>query len=180
MPQISNYFILQGGFIPLRLSQTPIFETGEGFLIPPLLTLFTSTFLHGGFFHLLMNMLLLGIIGGIVENITGTRKFLLIYFCGAFAGCLAEFAVNPMSDLPIIGASGGISAIIAVQMMLMPAKAITPWGGLSVYWTRFIQLTLLWAILNFGMMLFLSDMNIAVYAHMGAFIAGLLSVKLLK
>ena len=89
------------------------------------LSLFTYIFLHGNLAHLASNVFVLHSVGREVERDVGSMKFTLIYLAsGVFAG-LIHMAVNPASNVPVIGASGAIFGLIAVMLLLMPFKITT-------------------------------------------------------
>src|SRR5213596_3684275 len=93
--------------------------------IPPVLTIFTSMFLHGGFMHLIGNMLYLWIFGNNVEDAMGHMRFLLFYLVCGIAAALAEGIVNPHSALPMVGASGAISGVLAAYVLIYPRARVT-------------------------------------------------------
>ena len=89
------------------------------------LSLFTYMFLHGNLAHLASNVFVLHSVGREVERDVGSMRFTLIYLAsGVFAG-LIHMAVNPASNVPVIGASGAIFGLIAVMLLLMPFKVTT-------------------------------------------------------
>jgi membrane associated rhomboid family serine protease len=103
----AEQLVYSAGFIPARM--THVAELGG---LPPLLTLFTSQFLHGGLLHLGGNMLFLWIFGNNVEEQMGGVRFLTFYLlCGVLAG-LVHYASAPASTVPAVGASGAISGVL--------------------------------------------------------------------
>ena len=144
--------------------------------IPSILTLFTSIFLHAGIYHILGNMVFTYIFADNIESILGHRLF-LIYFlvCGA-AGSLAQSIASPDSTVPIIGASGAISGVMAGYMLKYPAAKI----HVLALWVIPISLP---AIVVIGIY-FINDLfngfitfgrlggGVAYFAHIGGFIAG--------
>jgi len=144
-------------------------------VIPPFLTLFTSMFMHAGVAHLLGNMLFLYIFADNVESILGHRKFLVFYLACGVAATLLQVATDPHSFLPIVGASGAISGVMAAYLLKYPKArihvlvlvfpVIIPAGFVVGIW-------ILSQVLN-G----LSDINrtgggVAWFAHIGGFLAG--------
>lgn len=176
IPTFWEIAVLQGGFYPIRFTSTNIME--EGLWIPSFLTPITASFIHAGFTHLLMNMLMLLLMGRFVEGVIG-YYMPFIYLVGIFAACLAEFIVDPNSVTPVIGASGGISAIIAAYLIYFPKEKPAPWKGISANIIRPIKLLTGWVLLNLllGFVGPSAGLNIAIYAHIGGFIAGLLLAK---
>lgn len=144
--------------------------------IPSILSLFTSIFLHAGIYHLLGNMVFTYIFADNIESILGHRLF-FVYFlvCGA-AGSLAQSISSPESVVPIIGASGAISGVMAGYMLKYPSAKI------HVLALGFIPVTLP-ALLVIGIY-FMNDLfsgfislgklggGVAYFAHIGGFIAG--------
>ena len=176
IPTFWEVAVLQGGFIPIRFTFTDIMP--EGLWVPSFLTPITASFIHANFMHLLMNMLMLLLMGRFVEGVIG-YYMLFIYLVGIFAACLAEFIVNPTSTVPIIGASGGVSAIIAAYLLYFPKEKPIPWRGISANIVRPFKLLFGWIVLNLvlGFVAPSTGLNIAIYAHIGGFIAGLLLAK---
>lgn len=106
-------FVFEFGNIPLELlSGVDLF------------TLLTSMFLHGGWMHLIGNMLFLWVFADNVEAIIGTFNFILFYILGGIAATLIHALFNPISDIPVVGASGAISAVMGAYLILFPASRI--------------------------------------------------------
>jgi len=160
----------QGGFIPLRFSG----QVG-GFAVPALLTPFTAVFVHGGLFHLMMNMLMLVICGRAVEAVLGIGPLAVLYIMGAIAAGMGQFVANPDSAVPMIGASGAISAVLAVYAMLFGRNEVKAIGPIPAHWVRALWLAAGWV----GIQLLISlasvgsEYQIATAAHIGGFLAGL-------
>lgn len=93
-------------------------------LLPPILTLFTAPFLHGGWLHLLGNMLFLYVFADNVEGALGHRKFALFYTVTAVAAGLAQALMLPESQLPVVGASGAISGVLGAYMLRYPKARV--------------------------------------------------------
>jgi len=93
-------------------------------LLPLLLTLFTSMFLHGGIMHLLGNMLYLWIFGDNVEDAMGSVRFLGFYLLCGVAAALAQITAGPSSSIPMVGASGAIAGVLAAYFMLYPRSRV--------------------------------------------------------
>ncbi len=155
-------------------------------------TLFTSMFLHAGWFHLLSNMWALYIFGDNVEDRMGHLRYLLFYLlCGAVAG-LAHIYSGPVSRIPSVGASGAISAVLGAYLLLFPkARVLTlvPW----FFFFNVIEIpALLYLGFWFASQLFNGLFSLAVadticcyggvawWAHVGGFVAGVLLVKVFE
>ncbi|MAJ24499.1 MAG: rhomboid family intramembrane serine protease [Rickettsiales bacterium] len=154
--------------------------------IPIYFTLFSSMFLHGGFMHLIGNMLFLWIYGNNIEDAMGHYKFLFFYIiCGLAAAFLQAF-VTPNSNIPMIGASGAVSGVLSAYLLLYPRARVhtlifvfffitvirIPAGILIIIW-------LVIQIFNASLV----DPNspgVAWFAHIGGFVMGILLVPFFK
>jgi len=169
-------------------------ETGQQFFIPGLeptpvhvyLTTITSMFMHGGWMHLIGNMLYLWIFGDNLESRLGHGRYLLFYLLCGIIAALSHVAVTSFSPsnplVPCLGASGAISAVLGGYMLLFPQKrvnmlllfrivfAVPAWVALG-FWI------LLQVVSGLGLLGGGSD-GVAYAAHIGGFIAGLLLIKL--
>ena len=121
--------INQWGLVPQRLMSSPdLFN---------LLTVFTSMFLHGGWAHLLSNMLALFIFGDNIEDRMGHLRYLTFYLICGDAAAGRRFIANRTASVPMVGASGAISGVLAAYLILFPrARVVTlfllfflPWSS---------------------------------------------------
>jgi membrane associated rhomboid family serine protease len=87
---------------------------------PHLRTIFTSMFLHAGLLHLIGNMYFLYMFGDNVEDRLGRLRYLAAYFLAGLGACYLQYAVDPHSTLPLVGASGAISGVCALYMLIFP------------------------------------------------------------
>ena len=150
------------------------------------ITLFTSMLLHGGWVHLLGNMLALYIFGDNVEDRLGSGRYLLFYFICGLAAAAAHIAVNPTSSAPTIGASGAISGVLAAYLIFFPsARVITliplfifPWF-VEIPAVFYLGFWFLSQLLNGALSVVQTFGGIAYWAHVGGFIAGLILGPLL-
>jgi membrane associated rhomboid family serine protease len=173
------------GLIPARVTGAVIgLEEGP---LPAPLTFFTHMFLHGGPLHLVMNMAFLSWVGRQVEDHVGTGRYLLLYVAGGLAGGALQVLLTQTSVIPVIGASGAISAVFAAYAFLFanggedPAKVLgMRISGETVralrYASLWIGLQLLTAV-AFNMP---GTAGIAIWAHIGGFVAGLLIAPFLR
>ncbi len=104
--------IVRAGFIPARFGSEIIVPPGT--MVPFFLTPLTSAFLHGGVLHIVFNIIVLLFIGRQLEAPLGAKAMAVLLLAGAYAGAFAQFLADPQSAVPMIGASGAISAVIAV------------------------------------------------------------------
>ncbi|MFA9462069.1 rhomboid family intramembrane serine protease [Thiohalorhabdus sp. Cl-TMA] len=178
-----------------RLGAIPAVVTGEVRLHPDLAgavpaqaTLFTSMFLHGGFLHLAGNMLYLWIFGNNVEDALGHFRFLLFYLAGGVVAALAHIYMDPVSEVPMIGASGAISGVLGAYLLLYPKAqvAVLIPIGIILQLVRLpaVVVLLLWFLFQFLSNLFASAQEggggVAWMAHIGGFVAGILLLFLFK
>lgn len=84
-------------------------------------------FMHGGWMHLIGNMLFLWVFADNIEAVVGTFNFILFYMLGGIAAALIHVLTNPYSELPMIGASGAISAVMGAYLVMFPASRIRVW-----------------------------------------------------
>ena len=160
----------QMGFIPLRFS-----ADASGFIIPTWLTPLTATLAHGDFVHLGFNILMLVYCGRSVEAVVGMGPMAVLYGIGAYVAAAGQFVVGPLSPVPMIGASGAISAVIAVYALLFGRNDVKRWGPIPAHWVRAIWLALAWTAIQWMIALVSGGggYEIATAAHVGGFLAGL-------
>jgi membrane associated rhomboid family serine protease len=154
--------------------------------IPRYGTPFTSMFLHGGWMHLLGNMLFLWIYGDNVEDAMGHARYLLFYFLCGITAVLAQAFANPQSAYPIIGASGAISGVLGAYLLLFPRTKVLTLVLLPFFFTTLRLPAMLLLLLWFAVQL-MSDLalsgggaSVAYRAHIGGFLAGMLLAPILK
>jgi membrane associated rhomboid family serine protease len=154
--------------------------------VPRYASLFTYMFLHGGWLHLLGNMLYLWIYGDNVEDAMGHARYLLFYcLCGA-AAIGVQAVSDPHSAYPIIGASGAISGILGAYLLLFPRAKVLTLVLLPFFFTTLRLPAMLLLLLWFAVQLVSDlavhggDTSVAFRAHIGGFVAGMLLVPLLK
>jgi membrane associated rhomboid family serine protease len=155
-------------------------------LVPPTMTLFTSMFLHGGFLHLLFNMLYLWIFGNNVEDSMGHVRFVIFYLICGVAAVYAQALPEPDSTTPMVGASGAISGVLGAYMLLYPHARVLlglPIGFLIVQLGRFPAG---WVLASWFVLQLISNQfaaaggGVAFRAHIGGFVAGMALIPLFK
>ena len=166
-------------------------EYTEGTDLPPLIdlpvwsTLFTSMFLHGGWGHLLGNMLFLWVFGDNVEHRIGHGRFFVFYLATGVAAALAHILFNQNSMIPTVGASGAISGVLGGYLLMFPRNRVyvLTWGGVAAVPAMFmLGLWILMQFVNgFGSVATTSEETggVAYLAHIGGFIAGMILAPLL-
>ena len=186
VPSWWQYAVVSGGLFPIRLSGNDVAFADVGFLIPAVLTPLSAAFLHGGVAHVVMNMLMLLLIGKIVERVLGGVSYLALYLVSGYVAAGTEWLASvmawPMSaDMmaPAIGASGAISGIIGAYVLLFPNKKPRAWGPVPAALARPLHLTLAWIALNLALGFVGPGLGIriAIWSHIGGFVAGLLLAR---
>jgi membrane associated rhomboid family serine protease len=171
-PQLQQ-FIIRWGSVPAQIMQ------GQ-----ELLTVVTSMFLHGGWFHLISNMLFLWVFGDNIEAVFGHFSFLAFYLIGGIIATLAHVFFNPASPVPSVGASGAIAAVLGAYIVMFPRSRVRVLLILGI----FITITRVTAIVVLGLWAVLQVFNavaqlaaetaqtagVAYWAHIGGFVFGLL------
>jgi membrane associated rhomboid family serine protease len=155
----------------------------------PVLTLISHQFLHGGWLHIGGNMLYLWIFGNNVEDRLGRLGFLLFYLAGGVVAALTQVAIDPASDVPLVGASGAIAAVLGAYFVLFPRARVLS----IVYVVVFFQLIEVPAVFVLGLWFLLQVIDglaslgaidivggVAIFAHIGGFVAGMLAGLLLR
>ncbi|MFT3968475.1 MAG: rhomboid family intramembrane serine protease [Sphingobium sp.] len=167
-----------GGFIPARVAGV---VPPEGLVMPwlPLiLTPLTATLLHSGWLHIGFNLLMLLFCGRHVEAVLGRWPTVFLYVSGAYAAAAAQWAINPSGIDPMVGASGAISALMGTYALLYSQQNVRSLGPIPASVIRVLWLAAGWIVLQtlLGYAMFGST-RIAVGAHVGGFLAGLLLTR---
>jgi len=179
-------FVLKYGAIPYKITHLAKVTHYTTFPVP--LTLFTAMFLHGGFLHLLGNMLYLWIFGDNVEDRLGRFKFILLYLISGLAASFSHILTSPKSTVPMIGASGAIAGVLGAYMVAFPyARVLT-----MVFFGFFVRIIRIPAFFVLGFWFILQIIyalpslgvqntgGVAFFAHIGGFLAGILLFYILK
>ena len=174
-----QHAVIAGALFPARFGAGASAFADVGFVVPAVLTPISAAFLHGGIAHVVLNMLMLLLIGKMVERVLGPFMYLLLYFIGAYAAAFAEYVVAPNSMIPIVGASGAMSAIIGAYVVLFPNKQPKNWGPIPASIARPLHLLVAWVALNLALGFVAPGlgMGIAIWSHIGGFVAGLLLAR---
>ena len=114
------------------------------------LTLLTSFFLHGGLLHLAGNMYFLLTFGDNVEDFLGRGRYLVLLLLATMVGDVLHVALDPHSNMPVVGASGGISGLIAFYGLQFPRARLIVWFRLFWFRIRAWVAILLWILLQFA------------------------------
>lgn len=155
-------------------------------LIPAPATLVSSMFLHGGWMHLLGNMLYLWIFADNVEDAMGHGRFVAFYVLSGLAAAFAQAALDPGSQVPMVGASGAISGVLGAYLVLHPRAHVLVLIPLGIL-TQLVRLPALIVLaLWFGLQLLQQAAapagggGVAFMAHIGGFVAGMALVPLFR
>jgi membrane associated rhomboid family serine protease len=148
-------------------------------------TLFTSMFLHGGWGHLLGNMLYLWIFGDNVEDRMGHGRFLLFYLLSGLVAAWVQILVHPTSTVPMIGASGAISGVLGAYFVYFPTAGVVSLVPLFYFYRLMVVpafvLLGFWFVLQFfqGVLSlpFATGGGVAFFAHIGGFVAGMVLAR---
>lgn len=178
-----QHFVTTFGLIPAL--QLQMFQQAP-FSVATWIPMVTSMFLHGGWFHVLGNMLYLWVFGDNIEDVLGRGKFLLLYLLAGFAGGLAHIASAPQSIIPTIGASGAVAGILGAYFITFPHSRVLALVPL-LFIVTFVELpAVLFLFLWIGLQLvngvigIMGPQNmVAWWAHIGGFAAGMLLIKIL-
>ncbi|CAN5195497.1 rhomboid family intramembrane serine protease [soil metagenome] len=151
---------------------------GENFL-----ALLTSMFLHGGWMHLIGNMLFLYVFGDNIEAVKGHAGFLIFYILGGLAGSFAHIFFSPESTIPSIGASGAISALLGAYLVWFPGSKIKMLVPIFFFITFVRVNAFVFLFIWIGLQLFYGmatigaesaeTAGVAYWAHIGGFVFGL-------
>ena len=182
-PETAEGLPFRLGFVPRQLFHPATASPGEA--LGALIRLFTAMFLHGGWLHLLGNLLYLSIFGDNVEEALGHRRYFAFYLLCGIAASLTHGAMVPASQTPVVGASGAVAGVLGAYFLLFPTTRVkTLW-----FFGIFVHITALPAALMLGLWAVLQIVSaklsgptatIAWFAHIGGFAAGLVAAPLFR
>ncbi len=169
-------FVFNYAFIPQNFFFNPLSNA---------YSLLTSMFLHGGFAHIVGNMFFLYVFGDNIEDRMGHGRYLLFYLLGGVVATLAHGLFTPGSPVPLIGASGAVSAVLGAYLVLFPRQRVLTFiPPFFVFWLPAWFYLGYWALIQTleavgGLGVGAGADGIAWWAHVGGFVFGLLCVRLL-
>ena len=182
-PRLREAVIAQYGFTPTHINA---WLAGAVPLDVAIIPVFTSMFMHASWLHLIFNMWALAIFGDNVEDRLGHFKYLMFYLVSGIGADLVHYLLNFNSRIPSVGASGAIAGVMGAYFVLFPSARVLTWFGIF-----FFKLPA-WLVLGYWFVgQFLSGAataiaysqetggGVAVWAHVGGFITGLLLIKIL-
>jgi membrane associated rhomboid family serine protease len=179
----AEQFLYNVAFIPARFWI-------PGYLVPNLITIFISMFLHGGFLHIASNMLYLWIFGDNIEDRLGHFRYLLFYLLCGFGATMSHAFFNPTSRVPAIGASGAIAGVLGAYLILFPRARVTTL--IPIFF--FIMIRELPAVFILGLWFVLQLFSgvgslsaagteqaggTAYFAHIGGFVLGMILIVIM-
>ena len=154
--------------------------------VHPVLTIFTSMFMHGGFLHLAGNMLYLWIFGNNIEDKLGHVRFIIFYLTCGVVAAYSHAITEPSAMIPMVGASGAVSGILGAYLLLFPHARVHT----LIFLGFFIQVVRLPALFVIGFWIVIQFINgvvskgvvnqggVAWFAHIGGFVFGILIIKI--
>lgn len=172
--ELLGFAFMPWAFVPRTLQVDPAYGA---------LTIVTSMFLHGGWMHLLGNVWFLHIFGPSVEAALGSRRFAVLYLLGGVCAAFAQMLIDPLSRVPMLGASGAISAVLAAYVSLFPRRKIATLALIFVLPISALFFVVEWFVINLfrgmGSLAGSAGGGVAWWAHIGGFVAGLVLVRAL-
>lgn len=178
-----GYYLVAGyGVIPFEIING--IDIDPKVPLGPYVTLLTSLFLHGSFWHLLGNMWFLWIFGNNIEDIEGHFRFLLFYLLGGVAANMLQIAVSSSSTVPVIGASGAVSAVLGAYILKFPRARVKTLLFIFIFITVInvpaVAFIGIWFFIQLISSIGRGGSNVAWFAHIGGFLFGLAAVKLFE
>ena len=182
-------FVTEFGAVPCRLTGLCVGDDSPA----PIVTVFTSMFLHGGLFHIAGNMLYLWIFGDNVEDTLGHLRFLALYVLSGVGAVSAQTLMSPDSQVPMVGASGAISGVLGAYLFLFPHASVLTLITFG-FFIRFVQVPavivlgfwivvqVLYGLLSYGAAAkgTADGGGVAWFAHIGGFAAGVMLLFLFR
>lgn len=182
-PYALNQFFYTYGLIPADVLNS--FYTGAA-LTPMLVNLVTATFVHGGWLHVLGNMLFLWVFGDNVEDRLGHARYLLFYLLAGAAGGVAHIVTNSASTVPVVGASGAVAGVLGAYIIAFPRARILALVPLLIIFFLaeipaivFIAIWFVLQLFNGVASLGGTATTVAYWAHVGGFVVGALLIVVL-
>ena len=145
------------------------------YVVPAYLTIFSSMFMHGGFMHLIGNMLYMWIFADNIEDSLGPRKFIIFYLLSGIGAAMAQVLMDTHSQVPMIGASGAIGGVLGAYLINHPnarVLVLIPYIIITIIKIRALYVLGFWFILQF----ISSGGGVAYAAHIGGFVSGMILI----
>ena len=146
------------------------------YVVPAFITIFTSMFMHGGFMHLIGNMLYMWIFADNIEDNLGRSKFLIFYLLAGIGAAMTQVFMDTQSQIPMVGASGAIGGVLGAYLINHPnAKVLVliPFG----FFSQLIKIRALYVLGFWFILQFVSTGGgVAYAAHIGGFVSGMILI----
>ena len=163
------------GLIPSVLmghDQLPV----DVYMVPAYITIFSSMFMHGGFMHIIGNMLYMWIFADNIEDDVGSKKFIIFYLLSGIGAAMTQVLMDTHSQVPMVGASGAIGGVLGAYLINHPkAKVLVliPFG----FFSQLIKIRALYALGFWFILQFISQGGgVAYAAHIGGFVSGIILI----
>lgn len=179
--RLEGWAAVWGGFWPGPARY--LYADSGGAFMPLWLTPLTATLIHDGPIHILFNLVILAFCGRPVESVLGPIALVVLYVLGAYAAAGAQYAMSPIAASPMVGASGAISAVLGAYAMLFGRNKVKVANPTLALWLNALWLMAAWVGLQLCMGIALAGadflwsgegVQVAVAAHIGGFLVGLL------
>ncbi|HET9309520.1 MAG TPA: rhomboid family intramembrane serine protease [Candidatus Sulfotelmatobacter sp.] len=178
-------FARQFGVVPSHFSA--LLAGSPKYSLPAIIIpFFTSMFVHAGWTHVLGNMWFLFIFGDNIEDYLGHFKYLVFYVLSGLIAMATQVAIYPSSNLPTVGASGAIAGVLGAYFILYPRARVLTWFFVFVFYIPAWIMLGYWFVFQFFVGAATLSMarpghdvgGVAVWAHVGGFVAGLVMIKI--
>lgn len=173
-------FFSRAGLVPYELANRIDIPPSD--LVPWWATPFTSMFMHGGWLHIVFNMLYLWIFGDNVEHLLGRARFVAFYLVCGLAAAFTQVVVDVGSTTPVIGASGAVAGVLGAYIVRWPRARVTTLVILGIFFPL-VELPAwillgIWFVLQAaeGLLSLGAAAGVAYFAHIGGFVAGMLGI----
>ncbi len=184
-PRSFELFVRQFGVVPSHLAAS--LAGSPSYPLPlVIVTFFTSMFLHASWVHVLGNMWFLYIFGDNIEDYLGHFIYLIFYLIAGLLAMATQVVIYPSSNLPTVGASGAIAGVLGAYFILYPRARVLTWFFIFIFYIPAWVMLGYWFVFQFFTGAAALSMahagrdvgGVAVWAHVGGFIAGLVMIKL--
>ena len=145
------------------------------YVVPATVTILSSMFMHGGFMHLIGNMLYMWIFADNIEDNLGPRKFIIFYLLCGIGAAMTQVLMDTHSQVPMVGASGAIGGVLGAYLINHPnarVLVLIPYFILTIIRIRALYVLGFWFILQF----ISGDAGVAYAAHIGGFVSGMILI----
>ena len=152
------------------------------YAVPAYVTIFSSMFMHGGFMHLIGNMLYMWIFADNIEDNLGPRNFVIFYFLSGIGAAMAQVLMDTSSQIPMVGASGAIGGVLGAYIINYPKARVLvliPFGFfIQLIKIRALYVLGFWFVLQFinSSMMSSQGGGVAYAAHIGGFLSGMILI----